>query len=153
MLRSTAAVLSVMIVLTLGVTASAGESNELRASPGLWKTVYRTQVGGLSDPATFKWRCISEEQMDDPATAFAKPATVPGSCTRTGYTQTKTSINWQYHCVSGATILDSRGAIKFDTPLHYTGAVKVSGVVMGYPIEEVVAVEGEHRAACTSPED
>lgn len=91
--------------------------------------------------------------MDDPATAFARPALMHGSCKLSHYAQTDTTVNWQYHCDSGSAALDSTGAIKFDTRLHYTGEVKINGVVMGYPVENVLAVEGVHRAACTSPED
>ena len=129
------------------------EHEELRATPGLWKITYRTQINGQPDPIVFKWRCVSEEQMDDPAAVFAKPAAANATCKQTSYKQTSTTVDWRYHCTTMTTILDTQGAIKFDTPLHYTGEIKVNGVAMGYPIENAIAVEGEHHAACTSPED
>jgi hypothetical protein len=145
-------IFAIAISLTCTSARAAGHK-EFIATPGLWKITYRTRINGQPDPVILKWRCVSEEQMEDPASVFAKPAAAHGSCQRTSYTQTGTTARWQYHCASGTTSLDSQGVIKFDTPLHYTGEIKLDGVVMGYPIQNVVTVEGVHRAACTSPED
>jgi uncharacterized membrane protein len=147
------AIAAVAIPLCAGAASAAAEHQELKATPGLWKITYRVRVSGQPDPVILKWRCVSEEQMDDPASAFARPLADQGTCQRSGYTQNSASMSWKYHCSSQDTILDSRGAIKFDTPLHYTGQVKISGMAMGFPIANVIAIEGDHRAACTSPED
>ena len=150
---------SIAIVLVLSAAAAlsspthAAERTELKASPGLWKTVYRTSAASQPDPITFKWRCISEEQMDDPATAFAIPQSLHATCKQTAYSQTSKKITWRYACTSDTATLHSDGSITFDTPLHYAGKINVEGVVMGYPITNAIEVEGVHRAACTSPED
>src|SRR5271163_4670625 len=64
---------AVAILLTSNSVWPAGHE-DLKATPGLWKITYRTQINGQPDPIIFKWRCVSEEQMDDPAAVFAKPA-------------------------------------------------------------------------------
>jgi Protein of unknown function (DUF3617) len=153
MRRPTICLLSVLAILLLANVAGTAEHEELQATPGLWKITYRVRIDGKPDPAILKWRCVSEEEMEDPALVFARPALVQGTCTRTSYRQTATAINWKYHCVSGPANLNTEGAINFDTHLHYTGHLRINGVVMGYPVQNVIAVEGEHRAACTSPED
>ncbi|HTT74632.1 MAG TPA: DUF3617 family protein [Candidatus Binataceae bacterium] len=150
--QSIIATLSLIVVASLA-SPVRGERVEFKATPGLWKVTYRTQVTGEPDPAIVKWRCVSEEQMDDPGTAFGKPAAPNGHCTRTSYSQTSKSISWKYACTGASAKLNSHGSITFDTRLHYTGKIKVEGTVMGYPIANTIAVEGVHRAACTSPED
>jgi hypothetical protein len=144
---------SMIVAAILSSPLRASERDDLRATPGLWKITYRTSVSGQPDPTTFKWKCISEEQMDDPSTAFALPQALHAVCKRTFYTQTSKKISWRYTCSSDTATLHSQGSIAFDTPLHYIGKIKLEGVAMGYPIENVLAVEGVHRAACTSPED
>jgi hypothetical protein len=156
MRQSIIAVLSVL--LSLIVVASLAnparcELYEFKATPGLWKTTYRSQIAGQPDPAIVKWRCVSDEQIDDPWSAFAQPPAPPKTCKRTSYSQTSNSISWKYSCIEPAAMLNSQGSIRFDTTLHYSGEIKVEGVVMGYPIANTIAVEGVHRAACTSPDD
>jgi len=153
MRQSIAIVLVLTVAATLSSPTRAAERNELKAAPGLWKTVYRASAAGQPDPVTLKWRCISEEQMDDPSTAFAMPPALHATCKRTAYTQTSEKISWRSICASASATLHSDGSITFDTPLHYAGKISLEGVVMGYPIADAIEVEGDHRAACTSPED
>jgi hypothetical protein len=136
------------VAVALACPVRASERDELEATPGLWKVTYHTQA----DPMIVKWRCISDEQIDDPWSAFAQ-LSPNKSCKRTSYTQTSKNISWKYTCTDATETVNSQGSITFDTRLHYSGVVKVDGVVMGYPIANTVAVEGVHRAACTSPDD
>ena len=53
----------------------------------------------------------------------------------------------------GSIRITNQGSITFDNPQHYSGTVTLSGTILGYPINDVVHVEGEHEAACTSPAD
>lgn len=153
MRRSIPLTISALAILLITHATVFAEHQDLKATPGLWKITYRTRIGGEPDPVILKWRCVSEEQMDDPASVFGRPMAGHGSCKKTSYTQASTTISWKYHCMDQSTILDTKGTITFATPLHYTGEITINGVVMGYPIEHVVAVEGDHRAACTSPEE
>jgi hypothetical protein len=50
-------------------------------------------------------------------------------------------------------MIDATGAIVFDSPQHYTGWVKFSGTLMGYPLQSGAKIEGLRKAACTSPSD
>jgi hypothetical protein len=146
-------VIALAVGAALAYPVRANESDDLKATPGLWKVTYRTQPAGQPDPAVVKWQCVSEKQMDDPATAFAMPPTLQATCKRTDYSQTSKMISWRHSCVSNSGTLHSEGSIAFDTPLHYAGKINIEGVVMGYPIANTIEVEGVHRAACTSPED
>ncbi|MGA2410179.1 MAG: DUF3617 family protein [Candidatus Binataceae bacterium] len=148
------ALIALAVAAALFTPVRAAERDELKATPGLWKNVYRTQASGQPDPITVRWRCISEEQMDNPSVAFGMPmAAPPPACKRTAYSENSKSLSWRYTCVSGETTLNSQGLIAFDKPQHYTGEIKLDGVAMGYPIQNVIEVEGFHRAACTDPED
>jgi Protein of unknown function (DUF3617) len=154
MMHRPAFILPALIIgAILSAPAHASEHQSLKATPGLWKITYRTNVSGQSDPTLVRWRCISEEQMDNPAAAFAEPRFLHAACKRTAYSETSKSIKWRYTCTSETAILNSQGSITFDKPQHYTGEVKLDGVVMGYPMQNIVTLEGAHRAACTSPED
>jgi len=146
------AMLSLIVVASLANPVRA-ELFEFKATPGLWKVTYRTQAAGQPDPAVIKWRCVSDEQMEDPWSAFVKPLGPNETCKRTAYRQTSKSISWKSTCTSDAAKVNTQGSVTFDTTLHYTGEIKVEGEVMGYPIANAVMVEGVHRAACTSPED
>ena len=49
-----------------------------------------------------------------------------------------------------ADVIEASGAIVFDSPQHYTGWVKFSGTLMGYPLQSGSKIEGMRKAACTS---
>jgi hypothetical protein len=136
-------------------TATAGE---FRALPGLWKTTYEIR-GGATKPNEPKvlWHCVDEEA--DPWVSFAQLQDLPGmTCTRPSLERTSLSLKWRSECrgpgpATRADLVVTEGAIVFDSPQHYTGWVKFSGTVMGYPIQSVADVEGARQAACTSPSD
>jgi hypothetical protein len=154
MRQSTIAMLSIAIAAAMANPVRASEHDYLKATPGLWKVTYRTQAAGQPDPAIVEWRCVGGElQLDDPWSSFVQPPAPHETCKRISYSETSKSISWKYNCTSDTATLNSQGSIKFDTTLHYTGEIKVDGNLMGYPVSNTVAVEGVHRAACTTPDD
>jgi hypothetical protein len=154
MRQSTIAMISIAIAAAMATSVRASEHDYLKATPGLWKVIYRTQAAGQPDPAIVKWRCVGGElQLDDPWSAFVQPPAPHETCKRISYSETSKSISWKYACISDTAKLNSEGSIRFDTTLHYTGEIKVDGDLMGYPVANTVTVEGIHRAACTTPDD
>jgi hypothetical protein len=140
------------------LASAVARADEFLALPGLWMTSYvvRGKPDGTSTPRVL-WHCVDEET--DPWVSFAQLHDLPGmTCTRSSLQRTSTSLKWQTRCLgpgasASADVINSEGAVLFDSPQHYTGWVKFSGSLMGYPLESVSDIEGTRRAACTSPED
>jgi len=149
-MKSTLALITLLLIggLTFMPTARA---DEFEAMPGLWKTTLRTGQSSPSDPPQVQWHCVDEGA--DPWIAFARLPVLPHeACQRKGFVRTDTSLKWRLDCTGGFTI-SNQGSLVFDSARHYTGKVKLTGTVMGYPVAEVLRVEGERRAACTNPQD
>lgn len=137
-----------IIILMLAVKA---KGHEFAATPGLWKTTLRRQHSIQKEPPLVEWHCVAENAT--PWVAFARLDVPPqASCKRINFVRESTSLKWRLEC-SGQFAITNQGSIVFDKPTHYTGTVMLSGTVMGYPINDVIRVEGEHEAACTSPAD
>lgn len=147
---NSAAISPVVLMGALMALSTNCRADEFMAQPGLWKTT--TQSAGVnSTPAQVDWHCVDEAA--DPWSAFAQLEDVAGaSCTRTTFERTATSLKWKLDC-SAPWPLRNQGAIVFDSPSHYSGSVTLSGVLMNYPIADVIHVEGQRYAACTSPSD
>ena len=140
-----------LIVITLIAFTSAGaRADEFEAMPGLWKTTLHTGELG-KDPISIQWHCVDEGA--NPWVAFARLPVMPHeSCTRKGFVRTDTSLKWRLDC-TGDVSVSNQGFLVFDSAKHYTGEVKLSGTVVGYPVDQEIRVEGERRAACTSSQD
>jgi hypothetical protein len=145
-------------VAVLSVSAAA-RADEFLALPGLWMTSYVVRGKPDSPPRAPKvvWHCVAEET--DPWVSFAQLHDLPGmTCTRQSLQRTRTSLKWQTQCLgpgaaASADVVNSEGSIVFDSPQHYTGWMRFSGALMGYPLESISDIEGRRHAACTSPED
>jgi hypothetical protein len=139
----------VLLLLILSPIKTDAE-NDFMAMPGLWKTTFRIQPASKSREQT-TWHCVDEAA--DPWISFAQ-LQVPEheSCLRKSYTRTATLLKWQFDCKGPFTAINE-GSINFDAATHYTGTVRMQGTFMGYPTNDVIAVEGERVAACTSPSD
>jgi len=133
------------------LVAATGNAEDFTALPGLWKTTYQLKGAGPTEASQIKWHCVDED--DDPWISFAHLQVLPQeSCKRVGFSHTSSSLKWRLDC-TGAYALTNDGSIVFDSPQHYSGTVKLTGALMGYPIDETIRVEGQHRAACTSAAD
>jgi hypothetical protein len=103
------------------------------------------------------WHCVVEQA--DPWASFAQLQDLPGmTCSRGSLQRNSTSLKWKTQCRGPgpdavADVIEASGAIVFDSPQHYTGWVKFSGTLMGYPLQSGSKVEGSRKAACTSPAD
>jgi hypothetical protein len=138
-------------------------ADEFLALPGLWKTTY--EVEGTSaqagepraDAPRVVWHCVDEEA--NPWDSFAQLHDLPGmTCSRSSLQRNSTSLKWKMECRGPgpdtvADVVEAAVAIVFDSPHHYTGWVKFSGTLLGYPLQSRSKVEGSRKAACTSPSD
>jgi hypothetical protein len=141
------------ILLVFAVSSAlphlAGADDEFKALPGLWKTTY-SPYAPHANP-TVDWHCVFEGS--DPWTNFAySPTRLDRSCKSEYSNRTSTSLKWRLACKSPSAIT-SEGSITFSSADHYTGVVELRGTLMGYPIDQTIAVEGKRLAACTSPQD
>jgi hypothetical protein len=141
----------ILLLLTRLPSITNALADDFEAMPGLWKTTLSIGESSRHDPTYIQWHCVDEGA--DPWIAFARLPVLPHeSCTRKGFVRTDTSLKWHLDC-TGEFSITHQGSLVFDSARHYTGRVELTGTVMGYPVEEVLRVEGERRAACTSPQD
>jgi len=149
--RSEFKTIGVLLVLAIALafSQSADADDEFKALPGLWKTTY-SPYAPHANP-TVDWHCVFEDS--DPWTNFAySPTPLDKSCKSEYSKRTSTSLKWRLACKSPSAIT-SEGSITFSSADHYTGAVELRGMLMGYPIDQTVTLEGKRVAACTSPQD
>jgi hypothetical protein len=141
-----------IVIAMVSLTAAKDiKAEELAALPGLWKTTIKTGTTGNAVPSQVSWRCVAEDA--DPWISYARLPVLPHeSCERKDFVRTSTSLTWRLDCTGEFEVINE-GSIIFDSAQHYTGTVKLTGTLMGYPIDDTLRLEGEHRAACTSPAD
>ena len=145
--------------LAAALLPAAARADEFLAMPGLWRTSY--EVDGTAekpaDEPRVVWHCVDEAA--DPWVAFAQLQDLPGmTCKKASQGRNSTSLKWQAQCRgpgpdTAADVIEVSGSIVFDSPQHYRGWVKISGTLMGYPLQTRSKVEGTRKAACTSPAD
>ena len=123
-------------------------ADEFLAMPGLWQTTLKVKAGA----ATTQWHCVDEEV--DPWRSFVPlpEGLSPKLCERTDSQRTATTLQWQMAC-KGPAPFTSEGQLNFDSALHYTGHVVETRQVDGKAQKQSIAVEGQRRAACTTPAD
>jgi hypothetical protein len=139
----------VLGLLSLMTSASRTRAeNDFMAMPGLWKTSFKPADG--SKPQIV-WHCVDEAA--DPWISFAQlQPPEHESCVRKSYMRSATFLKWQLNCTGPFTVINE-GSINFDAATHYSGTIRLTGTFMGCPTNDVIAVEGSRKAACTSPSD
>jgi hypothetical protein len=157
--RSIAPYVSMLAGCVAGMLACGARADEFLALPGLWQTTYEVEGAGPSTgeaPKVF-WHCVDEEA--DPWAAYAQLQDLPGmTCSRGSLQRSSTSLKWKTQCRgpgpgTAADVVEMSGAIVFDSSQHYTGWVRFSGTLLGYPLRSGAKIEGTRKAACTSPSD
>jgi len=138
------------LLLLVASALGADAENDFMGMPGLWKTTFRNQQAAKSKPQIV-WHCVDEGA--DPWSSFAQlQPPEHEACVRKSYTRTATFLKWQLDC-TGPFTATNEGSINFDAATHYSGTIHMKGTFMGYPTNDVIAVEGTRAAACTSPSD
>ncbi|MDB5975109.1 MAG: hypothetical protein JWR07_1869 [Nevskia sp.] len=131
--------------LALLAACGAVRADEFGAMPGLWKTIYSLEAGKTGTAPPLRWHCVDEAA--DPWQAYAELDTSLHACKSATYERSLSALKWHMAC--GAT--PSEGSLVFDSPKHYSGTITTLGG-KGAP-RRTLHVEGERKAACTSPSD
>ena len=150
--------------LAAALLPAAARADEFLAMPGLWRTTYEVDGAAdifdqprAADEPRVVWHCVDEAA--DPWVAFAQLRDLPGmTCKKALQERNSTSLKWQVRCRgpgpdTAADVIEVSGSVAFDSPQHYRGWVKISGTLMGNPVQTRSKVEGTRKAACTSPAD
>jgi hypothetical protein len=139
----------VALVLIVGIAfvsqSSFADPGDFGAMPGLWKIVTTPLDHGRAGKPSLVWFCLDEGA--DPWASFANivvPAFAP--CQRSAQHRGSTSLAWTATC-GGASPSSGRGRVDFDSAEHYTASITLPDR------GEIVRVEGQRYAACTSPSD
>lgn len=132
----------VCLVATTMVRPVHADAGDFGAMPGLWKIQVRHVENGKAGAPTVTWHCVDEGA--DPWTTFAAWTPAQGECTTTDPQRRTTSLTWKLTCKGSPA---ASAHVDFDSAKHYNGSVSVAGH------GEVIQVEGDRYAACTSPED
>ena len=142
-MKRTIALLAPALILIAG--SASVWAGGLTAEPGLWKVTVSSGQTGQSHSDT---NCIKKADLDDPGAAFGQPpSSAQESCKRTKFEQTSSSVVWKFEC-SGQATMRSEGNVTFDTPTHYTGAIRLVGTVTGHPIDNTIHMEGHRIGEC-----
>lgn len=137
--------LALILVIAFTSPSSFADPGDFAAMPGLWKIVTTPVDHGHRGKPVTAWHCVDEGA--DPWAMFATiaiPAYDP--CVRSAQHRGSTSLAWSVSC-GGGTPLKGSGRVDFDSAEHY-----VAGITL-QDRGEVVRVEGQRYAACTSPSD
>lgn len=142
---STEKIAAVAIILAFPTFTQAGA---LKAKPGQWKVTVSTNQGGHAGVPQTRIDCVTQDQIDSLAKSLSKPAgsTAP-NCKQTDFRESADSVTWKYECTGQYTVTNE-GSLKFDSPNHYAGTAKVTGNVMGHPINSVTSMEGTRVGDC-----
>ncbi|MFC5740886.1 DUF3617 domain-containing protein [Dyella tabacisoli] len=138
------AALALLIAFGLSCSPGHADPGDFKAMPGLWKTVTHIVKQGQPGQPTIRWHCEAEDM--DPWIAFADISVPNMSCQRSDQHRSSTALAWIVTC-PGATPINGKGRVDFDSPEHYTASVTLQDR------GEVLHIEGSRHAACTSPSD
>ncbi|WP_266168729.1 DUF3617 domain-containing protein [Dyella subtropica] len=137
--------LSAGLVVAMAATAVHADAGDFQAMPGLWKIVTHVVRQGHPGAEQVAWHCVDEDA--DPWAEFAA-LPLPGieACQRGDEQRSRTSLAWTLNC-PGHPSMPARGRVAFDSPEHYTGSLAA------HDGSDLLRVEGQRYAACTSPKD
>jgi uncharacterized protein DUF3617 len=133
-------------------TAPSTLAGTPKAEPGAWKITVTVTRNGRSDAPRTDTICLTKDQVQSLSTKLSEPRGSPGEkCLRTSFNETDSTLDWKYQC-TGEFSMDTDGSIKFDSPTHYTGTMKITGTIMGHSIDSSSAMEGTRIGDCTGKE-
>ena len=142
-MRIVAAAAPAIVLLVFAPHAYAAEPQ-----PGQWKTTMKTQVVGQPARETSRMRCLTPEMAKNPGAAFMndRDNAAQQNCKRT-FNNTASSISWKFEC-TGEMAMSGTGSMRFDTPTHYTGSVRITGGSAGHVINITTLMEGQRVGDC-----
>lgn len=142
------------LIETLFVLSAAAV--EMR--PGLWELTTQVEQNGAGSTRPQRSRCVTAEaaeaartKSDFDISAHAKKSLNSrfgrDACKLTDEKNSRDLISWRLQC-TGKSSAEQEGVARFDSPEHYTLAIRTSMTSAGKTVTSVVKVEGRHRGEC-----
>jgi len=150
-------------VLLIAVPNASADS--LNVQPGQWK-ITRTYVRGpgrtMPEPSGPRTRCITKENLAEPAETFDSsilmigvgittgppPAPERTTCEYLDVKETANSISFTYRCTGGYAFT-REGSVAFDSPTHFHGHYVVQVTQGGFrPMVPEMTTEGTRIGDC-----
>lgn len=112
-------------------------------------TTVTSHRGTVPQPPHMRAHCVTQKDIDNFANGLAEQSQhyPDENCQRTSFHESSTEVDWKYEC-TGKFTMTREGSIKFDSPSHYKGTLKMSGNVMGQTIDNSSMMEGTRIGAC-----
>jgi hypothetical protein len=124
-----AAAVAGVVAAWLALAAPAARADGI--APGLWRIVSRTETGGVIGPRHESSRCLTADDVRDPATTFSPtPDTQNSTCTPIEKNLNGQKLTWRLVC-KGQLDMEESGEFQFDGALHYTATVRTKATVAG----------------------
>jgi Protein of unknown function (DUF3617) len=137
-----------LVTAILICSLSSSFAADLNFRPGLWKMTMRTQGAGGPPQGRTTTKCFTRDQAKDLASKVPPSSNANGeSCKRTEFKQTSDSLSWKVECTGQATI-SSEGALRFDSPEHYTGTQTVHMTYGGKTTDSSAQIQGQRIGDC-----
>jgi hypothetical protein len=99
--------------------------------PGLWKVTTRSGTGGMIGPPQESSKCLTADQTHDLPTTFSPvPRTINSECAPIERSFADGKLTWRLVC-KGQLDVELDGEFNFDSPHHYSGAVRTKAAMAG----------------------
>jgi hypothetical protein len=117
--------------------------------PGLWQVISRTQTGGVIGPPHESSKCLTPQDVADPATTFSPISrTVNSTCAPIERSLAGSRLTWRLTC-KGQLDMELIGEFNFDSPRHYTATVQSKAAMAGMPmVDSQENIEARWLSAC-----
>ena len=165
MRRGVLQAMSAVVMMIAIMFSRSAPAQSLSTQPGLWK--FEATSGSLRVPVT---QCVTAKDMVDPqkvANVFGHPFNPmtsrrpdPGyhtlaeqaqqTCQYRDVKEASDSLTFKYQC-KGSFSSTEEGALKFDTPTHYSGVFTFTGdeEMDVRPASPTISTEGSRIGDCT----
>ena len=134
-----------VVACVLGSTAGLADGIEA----GLWRVISRTQTGGVIGPPHESSKCLSAQEVADPAATFSPASrTVNSTCAPIERSFDGSRLTWRLAC-QGQLDMELTGEFNFDSPRHYTATVQSKAAMAGTPmVDSQENIEARWLSAC-----
>jgi hypothetical protein len=137
--------IAVSFVLVSGTAAAFADGIEA----GLWKILSRVESNGVISPPRESVKCLTPDQTQDIATTFSPVSrTINSECAPLERNFADGKLTWKLIC-KGQLDMELTGDFTFDSPRHYSAAVRSKATIAGMPpAESVNTLDAQWVSAC-----
>jgi hypothetical protein len=138
-----------VILLATAFALSAAIACAEGIEPGLWKTINRSETGGVMGPPQESSSCLTAEQTNDLPTTFSPISRTTNSvCAPIELSFIGGKLTWRLVC-KGQLDMELHGEFDFDSPHHYTATVRTRAAMAGMTmIDAQQIIEGQWISEC-----